>query len=44
MYTDEDLMKMWLYFLLHSWNQDNAMSMFDAIVISDALAAFSEIN
>jgi len=44
MYTDEGLMKKWLYFALHSWNQDNDVCMFDAIAVSDALAAFSEIN
>jgi len=44
MYADEDLMKTWLCFVLHSWNQDNAMCMFDAIAISDVLAGFSEIN
>jgi hypothetical protein len=41
MYTEEDLMKMWLYFVLHSWNQDNATCIFDAIAISDALVGFS---
>lgn len=44
MYTDEDLMKTWLYCVLHSLNQDNAVSTFDAIAISDALAGFYEIN
>jgi len=44
MYAGEDLIKTWLYFVLRIWNQDNAMSLFDAIANSDALAGFSEIK
>jgi hypothetical protein len=42
MYKEEDLMKKWLYLLLHSWKHNNVMFIFDAIAINDELAGFSK--